>query len=79
MSRRQVKRMIQVGGDHHRRLRCRARRRDRRAVRVGAAAGAAERGRHGFVVPVGQLVVYLMLAGLAGVLVAIWPARRAAS
>ncbi|MEZ0233885.1 MAG: ABC transporter permease [Actinomycetota bacterium] len=31
-----------------------------------------------FVVPVGQLVVYLMLAGLAGVLAAIWPARRAA-
>jgi putative ABC transport system permease protein len=31
-----------------------------------------------FVVPVGQLVVYLVLAGLAGVLAAIWPARRAA-
>ena len=29
-----------------------------------------------FVVPVGQLVVYLILAGLAGVLAAIWPARR---
>jgi putative ABC transport system permease protein len=31
-----------------------------------------------FVVPAGQLVVYLVLAGLAGVLAAIWPARRAA-
>jgi len=31
-----------------------------------------------FVLPVGQLVVYLVLAGLAGVLAAIWPARRAA-
>jgi putative ABC transport system permease protein len=31
-----------------------------------------------FVVPVGQLIVYLVLAGLAGVLAAIWPARRAA-
>ena len=31
-----------------------------------------------FVVPVGQLVTYLVLAGLAGVLAAIWPARRAA-
>ena len=26
----------------------------------------------------GQLVFYLVLAGLAGVLAAIWPARRAA-
>ncbi|MGH2629045.1 MAG: ABC transporter permease [Actinomycetota bacterium] len=31
-----------------------------------------------FVVPVGQLVTYLVLAALAGVLAAIWPARRAA-
>jgi putative ABC transport system permease protein len=31
-----------------------------------------------FVVPVGQLAVYLVLAALAGVLAAIWPARRAA-
>ena len=31
-----------------------------------------------FVLPIGQLVVYLVLAGLAGVLAAIWPARRAA-
>jgi putative ABC transport system permease protein len=31
-----------------------------------------------FVLPVGQLVVYLVLAGFAGVLAAIWPARRAA-
>lgn len=31
-----------------------------------------------FVLPVGQLTVYLVLAGLAGVLAAIWPARRAA-
>jgi putative ABC transport system permease protein len=30
-----------------------------------------------FVLPVGQLVAYLVLAGLAGVLAAIWPARRA--
>ena len=28
--------------------------------------------------PVGQLVVYLVLAALAGVVAAIWPARRAA-
>jgi putative ABC transport system permease protein len=31
-----------------------------------------------FAVPVGQLVIYLVLAGLAGVLAAVWPARRAA-
>jgi putative ABC transport system permease protein len=31
-----------------------------------------------FVVPVGQLVIYLVLAALAGVLAAIWPSRRAA-
>ncbi|MDH5225726.1 MAG: FtsX-like permease family protein, partial [Actinomycetota bacterium] len=31
-----------------------------------------------FVVPVGQLVAYLVFAGLAGVLAAIWPAKRAA-
>jgi putative ABC transport system permease protein len=31
-----------------------------------------------FVVPVGQLAVYLVLAALAGVVAAIWPARRAA-
>ena len=31
-----------------------------------------------FVVPAGQLLVYLVLAGLAGVLAAIWPAWRAA-
>ena len=29
-------------------------------------------------IPVGQLVVYLVFAALAGVLAAIWPARRAA-
>jgi putative ABC transport system permease protein len=29
-------------------------------------------------IPVGQLVVYLVFAGLAGVLAAVWPARRAA-
>jgi len=29
-------------------------------------------------IPVGQLLVYLVFAGLAGVLAAIWPARRAA-
>ena len=29
-------------------------------------------------IPVGQLVFYLVFAGLIGVLAAIWPARRAA-
>ena len=29
-------------------------------------------------IPNGQLVVYVLLAGLAGVVAAIWPARRAA-
>jgi putative ABC transport system permease protein len=29
-------------------------------------------------IPVGQLAIYLVVAGLAGVLAAIWPARRAA-
>jgi putative ABC transport system permease protein len=29
-------------------------------------------------IPVGQLVVYLVVAGIAGVLAAIWPARKAA-
>ena len=29
-------------------------------------------------IPVGQLLVYVVLAGFAGVLAAIWPARRAA-
>jgi putative ABC transport system permease protein len=31
-----------------------------------------------FAIPVSQLVIYLILAGLAGVLAAVWPARRAA-
>jgi len=31
-----------------------------------------------FAIPVGQLLVYLVLAGLAGILAAVWPARRAA-
>ncbi len=30
------------------------------------------------VIPVGTLAVYVVLAALAGVLAAIWPARRAA-
>jgi putative ABC transport system permease protein len=38
----------------------------------------ANEGVSEFVVPVGQLAVYLVLAALAGVLAAIWPARRAA-
>jgi putative ABC transport system permease protein len=29
-------------------------------------------------IPVGQLLVYLVFAGLVGVIAAIWPARRAA-
>ena len=29
-------------------------------------------------IPVGQLILYVVFAGLAGVLAAIWPARRAA-
>jgi putative ABC transport system permease protein len=31
-----------------------------------------------FAIPVGQLVIYILLAGLAGILAAVWPARRAA-
>jgi putative ABC transport system permease protein len=31
-----------------------------------------------FAIPVGQLLTYLILAGLAGILAAVWPARRAA-
>jgi putative ABC transport system permease protein len=31
-----------------------------------------------FAIPVGQLVLYLIFAGFAGVLAAVWPARRAA-
>jgi putative ABC transport system permease protein len=31
-----------------------------------------------FAIPVGQLVIYVVLAGLAGILAAVWPARRAA-
>jgi putative ABC transport system permease protein len=38
----------------------------------------ASEGVSEFVVPVGQLAVYLVLAALAGVVAAIWPARRAA-
>ena len=29
-------------------------------------------------IPAGQLLIYLVFAGLAGVLAAVWPARRAA-
>ena len=53
-------------------------------VAIGVAFGWAlqqalkTEGVSEFVVPVGQLVIYLVLAGLAGVLAAIWPARRAA-
>jgi putative ABC transport system permease protein len=31
-----------------------------------------------FSIPFGQLIVYIVLAGLAGILAAVWPARRAA-
>src|SRR5262249_27262046 len=31
-----------------------------------------------FAIPIGQLVIYIVLAGLAGILAAVWPARRAA-
>jgi len=31
-----------------------------------------------FAIPVGQLIAYIVLAGLAGILAAVWPARRAA-
>jgi putative ABC transport system permease protein len=31
-----------------------------------------------FAIPVGQLVLYVILAGFAGILAAVWPARRAA-
>ena len=37
-----------------------------------------DQGITAFAVPVGQLVTYLVLAALAGVLAAVWPARRAA-
>jgi putative ABC transport system permease protein len=53
-------------------------------VAIGVAFGWAlqqalkTEGVSEFVVPVGQLAIYLVLAGLAGVLAAIWPARRAA-
>jgi putative ABC transport system permease protein len=53
-------------------------------VAIGVAFGWAlqqalkNEGVSEFVVPVGQLAIYLVLAGLAGVLAAIWPARRAA-
>jgi putative ABC transport system permease protein len=33
----------------------------------------------GFTLPVGQLVAFLVLAGLAGLASGIWPARRAAN
>jgi putative ABC transport system permease protein len=38
----------------------------------------ANQGVTELVIPVGQLAVYVLFAGLAGVLAAIWPARRAA-
>jgi putative ABC transport system permease protein len=53
-------------------------------VAIGVAFGWAlqqalkNEGVSELVVPVGQLAIYLVLAGLAGVLAAIWPARRAA-
>jgi putative ABC transport system permease protein len=37
-----------------------------------------DQGITAFAVPVGQLLTYLVLAALAGVLAAVWPARRAA-
>ena len=36
-----------------------------------------DEGLNAFVVPVGQLVIIVLIAGLAGVLAAILPARRA--
>ena len=33
---------------------------------------------HSITVPVGQLVIYVVIAGIFGVLAAVWPARRAA-
>jgi putative ABC transport system permease protein len=38
----------------------------------------ANQGVTELVIPVGQLAIYVLFAGLAGVLAAIWPARRAA-
>jgi putative ABC transport system permease protein len=38
----------------------------------------APEGVTNFAVPSGQLVVFLVTAGLVGVVAAIWPARRAA-
>ena len=37
-----------------------------------------DQGVSSLAIPGGQLIVYVLLAGLAGVVAAIWPARRAA-
>ena len=48
-------------------------------LRVGLAAGAwRTKGVTELVIPVGTLILYVVFAALAGVLAAIWPARRAA-
>ena len=74
-SRRQVRRIVRweavitalIGGDP--RASCRA--------RLAVAASSRSTGSR-LAIPFGQIVVLILLAGIAGVLAAVWPARRAA-
>ena len=74
MSRRQVRRMIRHESVDHR-----AARRRVRDPAGGRAGGADRRGDQvrAFTIPVGTLIVFVIAAMIAGLIAAIWPARRA--
>ncbi len=78
MGRTQVKRMIRWESVIHRRNGRAARCRGRGGVRLRAPAGAGAPGCHGARDPGRSAGLFVVFAGLAGVLAAIWPARRAA-
>lgn len=53
-------------------------RRGRRGLRLGAGPGVAQPGLDQLAIPVPTLVLYIALAGVVGILAALWPARHAA-
>ena len=78
MSRRQTRSIDPVGVGHHRPAGHRPGPGHRPVLRLGRGAGPGRHGINQLAIPVGQLLVVVVLAALAGVVAAILPARRAA-
>lgn len=55
-----------------------SRRHSRRGLRHGVAAAPADSGPSEFVIAWRELLLYLVAAGVVGVIAAVWPARGAA-